>query len=89
MKAKQSKKLYFLWDYDYTEKDVIRLLKEGNEYTRRWLVGRILANAKFDDVWKYLTVKEVISIFPKLRMRDVIKQAWERAFKAWGYHVNA
>lgn len=88
MKRKRTKRVYFFWDYDLTEEDIKKKLKEGNEYTRIWLVGRILTSAKFEDVWKYLTIKEVLDIFPKLRMRAVIKQAWERAFTAWGYHVR-
>lgn len=79
---------YFLWDYDLTENDVRRLLKEGDVYTRQWLVARILSSAKFGDVFDYLTIKEILAIFPKLRMRKEIKQAWERAFTAWGYHVK-
>lgn len=65
-----------------------RILKEGDEFSRRWLVARILSHANFNDVFKYLTIKEILAIFPKLRMRKETKNAWERAFGAWGYHVN-
>lgn len=89
MKRKVSKRPYFLWDYDLTEQDVRSKLKEGDEYTRRWLIARILTSASFNDVFKYLTIKEILDIFPKLRMREEVKQAWERALRAWGYHVAA
>lgn len=85
---KYMKRPYFIWDYDLTEEEVRRKLKEGDEFTRRWLIARILSHAKFRDIWKYLTLKEILTIFPKLKMRKQIKTAWERAFAAWGYHVN-
>lgn len=81
--AKRTKKPYFLWDYDYTEKDVRRMLKEGNETTKQWLTARILESAKYEDVWKYLTLKEILAVFPKLRLRKPMREAWEEAFKAW------
>lgn len=83
------KRLYFLWDYDYSEKDVRKMLKHGDDSTRRWLVARILSSANFKDVFNYLTIKEILDIFPKLKMRKEIMQAWERAFAAWGYHVQS
>jgi len=82
------KRLYFLWDYDFTEKDVKKMLKSGDPFTKHWLhwlVGRILESAKYDDVWKYLNIKDILKIFPKLLLKKPVKQAWETAFKAWGY----
>lgn len=81
-------KPYFLWDYDMSEKEVRKILKEGDEFSRRWLVGRILSHAHFRDVFKYLSIKEILNIFPKIKMRKESTQAWQRAFAAWGYHVK-
>lgn len=85
MKNASLKRPYFIWDYDLSEIDVHRLLKEGNEYTRLWLTARVLESAKYEDVWKYLTIQEILKIFPKLRLKQPIRQAWEKAFRAWGY----
>lgn len=79
------KKVYFLWDYDWSEKKVRQVLKTGDEYQKKWLTARILESAKFEDVFKYLTIKQILKIFPALKMKPPIKEAWERAFKAWGY----
>jgi len=76
-------KPYFLWDYDLSEKDVHRILCEGNETSRRWLITRILESANFEDVWQYLNLDEVRKIFPQLKLKKPIKKAWQRAFKAW------
>ena len=76
---KQNSRPYFLWDYDLTEKDVRRILRGQNETERHWMMGRILASATFKDVWKYLSLKEIIEELPKLRMRPEIKNAWQLA----------
>lgn len=78
---------YFLWDYDFTEEDVRRMLREGDETTKLWLIARILQSASYKDVFKYLTVKQIIEYFPRLRMRPTMKKYWHRALSTWGYHV--
>jgi len=78
---------YFLWDYDTTESDVRRILQDGSSVEKQWLIARILTSAKFDDVWKYLKVKDVVEHFPYLKMRPQIKANWARALNVWGYAV--
>lgn len=78
---------YFLWDYDLTEDQVRAILRGPNDFDRRWLLARILEHAKFEDAWKYTSLKQVISEFPHLKMRPFIKSAWQNALQAWGYHV--
>jgi|GEM_PF-641559 len=81
----QSNKIpYFLWDYDLTEEEVRKILKEGDEFSRLWLIGRILESAKYENVWHYLTLEEILKVFPKLKLKKPIKEAWLNAFKAWG-----
>lgn len=79
---------YFLWDYNLSEKEVRKMLKNGDDFSRRWLIARILTSAHFKDVFKYLTLKEVLSIFPRLKMKKETRKAWEKAFSAWGYDVE-
>lgn len=74
---------YFLWDYDLSEREVRKILKEGDDFSRRWLVARILESASFADVWRYLDFNEVKKIFPRLKLKKPIQQAWQRAFQAW------
>lgn len=80
-------KPYFLWDYNLDDKDVKKILKQGDEHEKRWLVARILEHAHFRDVFKYLTLKDILVIFPKLRLRPVTQRYWRRALNAWGYDV--
>jgi hypothetical protein len=78
---------YFLWDYDLSEDDVRAILHTGGELDKQWLIARILTSARFEDVWKYLTVKDLVFYFAKLRMRPQVKLAWKRALNVWGYEV--
>ncbi len=78
---------YFLWDYDLTEDDVRRILSGKNQTDKRWLIARVLTNAHYDDVWKYLSVKDIVDNFKDLRMRSQTKNSWHRALTIWGYHV--
>lgn len=78
---------YFLWDYDLSEEDVRKILRTGGEMDKQWLISRILSSAKFEDVWKYITIKDLVSYFAKLKMRPQVKLAWKRALNVWGYEV--
>jgi hypothetical protein len=81
-------KPYFLWDYDLTEDQIRKILHGKNIVDRQWMMARILSSAHFNDVWKYLTLKEVAAEFPYLRMRSQVKEAWQRALNIWGCYVK-
>lgn len=78
---------YFLWDYDLTEDDVRRILAGENEQEKIWMMSRILDHAAFADVWKYVKLSDIVSLFSKLRMRKPNTEAWRLALTTWGYHV--
>lgn len=78
---------YFLWDYDLTEADVRRIVSSDNETEKRWLMSRLLANARPEDVWRFTSVHEVARLLPMLKLRPGVREAWEHALAVWGYHV--
>lgn len=80
---------YFLWDYNLNDEQVLAILHGDNETERQWLIGRILTHARFDDVWKYLTIEDIVKNFSKLRLPTQTKNAWSNALNVWGYHVYA
>lgn len=73
----------FLWDYDLSETQVQEILRSGWSDQRRWLIGRILAQARFDEVFYYLTVEEIKQALPKLRLPQKIRTRWEYAVQRW------
>lgn len=78
---------YFLWDYDLTDTQIHVILKGKNEVEKRWLIGRILSHAHYKDIFKYLTIDDIVSFFPKLSLPLTVRNAWRRALQVWGYHV--
>jgi len=75
---------YFLWDYDLTENDVLQILQGDNENEKTWMISRIMESARYADIWNYITLEEVRKIFPKLRLKPPVRQAWEFALHVWG-----
>jgi hypothetical protein len=72
----------FLWDYDLTDGQVREILS-GPAKKRYWLVARILEHARFDEVWRYLTLNRIVLDLPHLRMPKKIKEHWALAVKRW------
>lgn len=76
-------KPYFLWDYDLTEKQVRKILAGENETEKIWMMSRILESARYDDIWRYVSLDQVKAMFSKLRLKPPIRRAWERALYVW------
>lgn len=78
-----SNRPYFLWDYDLNEDDIRRILSGENQTDKVWIASRILESARFEDVWKYLSLSEVRYMLPKLKLKKPIRKAWELALAIW------
>jgi len=79
----KSRRPYFIWDYDLTEEDVHRILRGDNEVEKVWLITRILEYAKWEDIWRYLTVDDVRENFERLRMKPYQRDLWAYALEVW------
>jgi len=78
---------YFLWDYNLSENQMRTILDGNNEVEKLWLIARIITHAKYDDIWRYVTLEDIVKVFPKLRLTPRERQNWQRAFKTWGYEI--
>jgi hypothetical protein len=77
---------YFIWNADLTEEDVRRILAEGSDYSRVQLMSTILQVARFEDIWKYLSPRDVQKWFWQIRWRDAdVREHWKHALTLWGY----
>lgn len=83
MKLDRANRPYFLWDYNLTDQDVRRILHGENEVEKIWIMSRILESARFEDVWKYVTLEDVRKMMPQLRLKPPIRRAWEHALSIW------
>jgi len=60
---------YFLWDEDVSVRELRQLLRDGSEYERLRLAGKMLREARDVDVWEFMTPAEVAELLPKLGRR--------------------
>jgi hypothetical protein len=81
---------YFLWDADLTI-DVFRAkLRGGSRAERAYLVGKLMRQAKPDDVFEFVTLADVRDLWPDLvgylgQTREFwtwLLGAWETAARA-------
>ena len=80
---------YFIWNVDLSEEDVRRILAEGSRYSRTQLIGTILQYARFEDIWKYLSVRDVQQYFWQIPWRDTaLRDHWKWALTLWGYPLD-
>lgn len=76
---------YFIWDYDLTEEDVRTILHGDNEYEKIQMMVRILESARWDEIWRYLTLAEVQRYWPQIyrHMRREVRDVWAWAMEVW------
>ena len=48
---------YFNWDAPITNAEVRRALRAGNEDDKVFWIARIMREARYEDVWKYLSLR--------------------------------
>lgn len=75
---------YFLWDVDVTEDELRARLRSPDPDTRAQWQGRILREARFDDVWRYLSLDDVLRDWPQIRIHlGRSRRFWEWLFQGW------
>jgi hypothetical protein len=78
---------YFLWDYDLNNEQVRAILGSDAVMEKAWLVSRILQYARWDDIWRYLTLADIRQVFDSLRFRrPQDKELWAYALRKWSQH---
>jgi hypothetical protein len=87
---KAGKKPYFIWwEQDITEDGVREALASDNLYTRITYMSYILNDAEFEDVWKYLKVKDVQENFWRIRWRTTwLRDHWHQLLTLLDYQPD-
>ncbi len=86
MENQERKSVYFFWDYDLTEEDVREILRGENETEKIWVMSRILQSARWSDIWKFLTLKDVRENFSKIQWRTpYLRELWAHALEVWSH----
>ena len=79
---------YFNWDAPVTNAAVRRALTEGTEDDKLFWVARILREARYPDVWRYVTLRgDVLPRWEALRGQLGRQRAfWEFLIAQWREH---
>jgi hypothetical protein len=77
---------YFVWDYDLTDEHARAILAGDNEFEKIQMMTRIMESARWDDIWRYLTLSQICAHWDKIRprMRREIRDLWAWALEVWG-----
>jgi hypothetical protein len=82
---------YFVWNADLTEQDVRQILAGDDQHERARMIGHIVRNARFEDVWKYITVQDAVDNWRVVRgflWPPDLCELWTWALQVWGYDVS-
>jgi hypothetical protein len=76
---------YFNWDSPVSNAEVRSALQSGSENDRVFWIARILREARYPDVWRYLSLAgDVLPRWEKLRTRLGRQRAfWEYLVEGW------
>ena len=75
---------YFLRDVDVSETELRELLRQPDADARAQWQGRLLREARFDDVWSYLTLEEVLRDWPRIERHLGRRRGfWEFLLRGW------
>lgn len=79
---------YFMWDYQYTVGEIKKMLAEGDENQRLWLIAKIMRDARYSDVWKFISLQDFLKYRERL-MRGRLglqKDFWQFMYSRWIQH---
>lgn len=75
---------YFLWDVDMTLERFEELLRTGDRETRAYLVGKLMRQAKPDDVFSFVTVAGIRDLWDDLvRYLGRSRPMWQWLLDVW------
>lgn len=75
---------YFLWDVDMTLDEFRGLLRDGDQDMRAYLVGKLMRQAKPDDVFTFVSVAELTELLPHTRRYlGKSRPFWEWLLARW------
>ncbi len=75
---------YFLWDVDVTSEELRQRLRLDDPDIRAQWQGRVMREARFEEVWDYLTLEEVLRDWPHItRHLGKSRAFWEFLLDGW------
>jgi hypothetical protein len=80
----RQKRPYFLWDCDMTIDEFRQGLQDPEPAARAYLVGKLMRQAKPDDVFTFVSPREIRELWPLLvRHLGKTRDFWTWLFDSW------
>jgi hypothetical protein len=81
---------YFLWDIDMTLDEFKQRLRESGREGLAYLVGKLMRQAKPDDVFTFVSVAQIVDLWPLLeRYLGRERAFWRWLLVHWGCELEA
>ena len=78
---------YFLWDVDMTLDEFHKRLNDPDLDIRGYLVGKLMRQAKPDDVFAFVSMAEIADLWPRLeRYLGNTRSFWAWLLSWWRAH---
>jgi len=75
---------YFLWDCDLTLVQFERGLDDPDPEVRAYLLGKLMRQAKPDDVFQFVTPRVIRELWPRLlKYLGHTREFWTWLFEVW------
>lgn len=77
-------RVYFVWDQELTYSELRqRLLTDDLDERALW-IARVLREARYQDVWKFVTLGEVLTLWPRVeRHLGRMRNFWNWLIDGW------
>lgn len=75
---------YFLWDCDLTLDDLRQRLQDPDPYVRAYFTGKLMRQAKPDDVFQFVSAHTIRELWPQLEpYLGNTREFWAWLFATW------
>ena len=75
---------YFIWDIPLTVKELRRHLADPNRETRALWMARVMREARYPDVWRFVSLDEVLQLWPSIqRHLGRRRRFWQFLIDGW------
>ena len=83
----EDKRPYFLWDEDLSVRQLRQKLASKDPSQWRYYAAKIMREARYEDVWRFLSLGRVSGSWDSLRpVLGRKRELWEFLFSVWKRH---
>ena len=83
----EDRRPYFIWDEDLSVRQLRQKLAAGDPEQWRYYAAKIMREARYEDVWRFLSLEDVSRAWDSLRpILGRRRDLWEFLFSVWKRH---